>query len=660
MKKFTFFICFVLCFLFTVFSACGTNSSEKSEGQHQETVVSTDNDLLKDGVSEYKIVKPANASAKETIAAEELTDLFRLSTGFTLLVVTDDTVNYTTESKYIFVGRTLFLERFGINADYTELGEQGFLIKNVDKSIVITGALNNCYGTIYGVYEFLSKQIGFECYFNDEIYVRPSANLKLVDFKTFIDKPDIPLVASQTSLQGSDMLYRLRNRFISINDDVFSAVAIYHNSFVYLNPSTYYEEHPKWYSDDKTQICYYAHNDKAEYEEMVNTLFGVFKKLVLENENVKHLAFMIQDTTTWCGCDVCSAMATNETISSVKPGAYSGVSSDELLFQVDKAGYGANSAGCIMLLNRVSEKFAADKDVKDRELDFWFFAYNRTYGAPVTKNEKGELVPTSPDVICRDNVYPLVCTFDKLRSRTITDTKNAAIKETVDAWGVLAKKMAFWTYTENYNDWLAPRDNITMMQEDYRYYKSKNPVFYKEEAQSKNVNAPGFGNLKIWLSYKLAWNVDADVNALIKEFFEHYFKDAADTMYEFYTSYILTLNRNRELYNYSQQDNSSAVKEEYYSYGVVNHWLKLLDKAYQDISYLKSEDSELYEKLFNRICIEGITVKYTKLVLYKNNMSNVEFEQLKKETIADAKRVNMTFFNDLSATIEDQINGMVK
>ena len=154
MKKPYKILIFLLALVFTV-SAFACNSSKKPPddnggGTVNPPVVYTDKELVKNGASEYKIVIPAAASNKEELAASEFNDIFALSTGFELPVINDAGLTYNKNDKYILIGLNSLSESLGIKPERSELGEQGYIVKTIDSSVVITGATKKGFGTLYG------------------------------------------------------------------------------------------------------------------------------------------------------------------------------------------------------------------------------------------------------------------------------------------------------------------------------------------------------------------------------------------------------------------------------------------------------------------------------------------------------------------------------
>ncbi len=637
MKKFYKFltILFALVFCFTAVS-CG--EEDPDQGKTPEELVPTAV-LLKDSKPNAKIVIPQDAAQKDTLAASEFNEIFSLSTDVRLEVVRDNEIEYDKNDSYIFLGLNKFLKDFNITPSLSELGDQGFIIKNVDKSVVISGASKYGFGTVYGVYEFLARLIDFEQYADDEIYVKPAIDLDLfeIDFK---DKPDIPNKLSAGQAYNSNTTFKFRNRMVGMMDDLFiGGMNPYHTSFVFLPPSEYNKKndenaHPLWYTDAVDQLCWRAHGNETEYNAMLDTLFEIMLARVEAYPALTHIGFSMQDTTTWCKCDACKQIVID---------------------------YGANSASCVLLLNDLSDKFAKhfkDNNI-DRELDFVFLAYKETASAPATKNADGTF---TANIKCNDNVFPFVCTFSTVRSQSITSDVNKAkgAYDDVEAWGTVANRMALWTYSANYNNFMAFYNPFDCFVDDYKYYKTKNPVYHLDEAQGGNYYGTSFTQLSYWLKAKVAWDVDSDVNALTDEYFERYFQDAQVPMRKYFDELRIAMRRAYDLGGFDHYDNTDPLEKRFFPYGTLQKWSGYIKDAYDSIEYLKKIDSELYGKLYKRITIEKCAIDYANIKLYGSEFySTTEYNAMLDQLIKDCETAKiLEFFEGSNADPKTNIDAM--
>ena len=79
------------------------------DGTHIYTATDTNEYLVKDTKTDYKLVVPAESDETQEIANKEFTHLFKKATNITLEMVTDDAVTSADSGKYISLGRTTLL-----------------------------------------------------------------------------------------------------------------------------------------------------------------------------------------------------------------------------------------------------------------------------------------------------------------------------------------------------------------------------------------------------------------------------------------------------------------------------------------------------------------------------------------------------------------------
>ena len=104
---------------YTSFSFAGATSVDvinaDMKGNHVRLISDTENYIVKDGKTDYKVVLPENCSSTITTAASELTTFFYEATGITLPVIDDTKVGEVTEnSQYISLGNTSLLRASSI------------------------------------------------------------------------------------------------------------------------------------------------------------------------------------------------------------------------------------------------------------------------------------------------------------------------------------------------------------------------------------------------------------------------------------------------------------------------------------------------------------------------------------------------------------------
>ncbi len=137
-------------------------SSQKRKAKKAEPAPVVKNLVIADkGESRYRIVVPAYATPDELKAAEVLQDYLLQISDAALPVIS---VNKSGKgSPYeIILGQNERLDKLGIEINFNELGEDGFVIKTDSLRLIIAGGSKK--GTLYGVYTFLEKYLDCRMY----------------------------------------------------------------------------------------------------------------------------------------------------------------------------------------------------------------------------------------------------------------------------------------------------------------------------------------------------------------------------------------------------------------------------------------------------------------------------------------------------------------
>lgn len=584
---------------------------------HDVKVTAGTKDFIVNGQTDYQIVVPATILNSQTqLAANELKTFLDLATGSNIQIVTDAGLSYDASKKYISVGDTALVKSAGITVDQKVLTRSGFRIVSKDNSVFLVGGGD--FGTLYAAYEFLTQEIGFEVYSQGEIYYKTEKTVKLHNFDV-TDVPDIQYRMASTgwTMNGETIRNRMR---LNVDREVWMGPnnMTWHNTFTYIPPEKWKDSHPKWFSNDGTQLCFNAHGDQAEYDLFFEEFMKSFIDVIERNSTVENITITQQDISTWCTCSVCSA---------------------------EKTKYGTDSAVIVKFCNKVSialEEYFKENNI-DRKINICFFAYHKTTEAPVSKDEKGNYVPIDDDVICRDNVYCFYAPIFADYLRGFNDEKNLSFTETMDKWCVIAPHMYLWIYATRFNDYLTPYNAIDSMQETYIVAKAHKVDYIYDQCQWNNAASSDWMNLRAYLQSKLQWNVKADKEQLTANFMENFYKDAAEPMAKAFDTYNAWFQYLTDVKNVpGSYTVTNAVTAENYPKGFIDGMLNLFDEAYAKIAYLQKANPMLYEQLYNRICTETLVYRYMNITYHSTYYTDVELLELKKSFKADAQRVGLT------------------
>lgn len=618
-------------------------------GDRRYKAVETNEYFMKDGKSDYRIVIPVDAKEMETMAAEELVYFIKEATGVKINITSE--ISETMGGKYISIGKTSLFNKSGIELDENILGECGFNIRTIGNTIYLAAC--NEWGSLYAAYELLRQMFNYEHYYIDTYELDKNVkDVKLVEYD-ILDYPDIQyrsMLHASILNTADERRMRLRPK----NDifvKTFNGAVSNHNAFKFLPPDIYnvgfnceveeehdcYNEkpegdtrtldeftqcrdsmyHPKWYSSDKSQLCYYAHGDEAEYQMMLQT-FGnqCIEKLLSSEEKYLHLGH--SDGVEWCQCDACKA-------------------------SLEK--YNANAASVVLFCNDLYEyieDYFNNNGIK-REFYITFFAYYGTNPAPAKYNEKTGEYETIDGLRCRDGVYVYWADTNVDYQSSIYGTNNIAYYESLQGWSALSDKIFVWTYNTNFYDFLVPFDSFNTMQDFYEVMEKLNVYYIYEQGQAQFGGSTWWTSLKVYLISKYAWNKNVNQEELTKNFFKNVYGVAADTMLTLFEEFRTHCAIITQLQGFGGNNAvyENVKKEEFFQERLLRGWLDDIDKAFNDAMLLKS-DPIAYNKLYKNIVLERIGYNYMLIEIYGPTMNPMELQERKLQTKADIELIGMS------------------
>lgn len=615
------------------FTSCkDENNSTDSSSAAQPPVEYTDYSLVADEQSDYTVVVSDTASKKAKTGQSEIVKFFYDATGCILPQATDETVSYSAEAKLILVGDTKYTEKAGVNV--SEIPAQGFVIKTVDSNVFILGG--DAYGELWGVYEFLHQTIGYECYAPSAIALdKDVKNLRLQKFN-FSDAPDIQWRYPSYGTTYSNEIGRNRMR---LSKDMFltSKADWMHNCITeYFPEATYKTDYPEFYaiagSTERTQICYTARGDAEKLELLKSLTVERMKELVNmyyeQGDYRTSISFMQQDGTGWCNCDSC---------------------------QTVKAQHGGtNSSLAILFLNDVAARINAwmAETWPGYSLQVLFFAYSASIDAPV-KTENGVYVPVSEAVRCHPNVSVMLAPLTANFLVPLTDSKNTVHYENIKKWQSVCSKMYFWFYDTNFTQYFSWYDSFNALPSLYKLTNEMSDFIFNQGAFNAST-LTRFDELKQYLNAKLAWDVNADCQQLIQNYFDFCYGDASQAMMQYFTacrSWTHHLTANNLI---SGRVLNVRIDSTQYPKQVLVAWQGFIDEAYKAIAPLRLSDVEEYTTIYNRITRESLAIRLALITLHENTYEAAVFKTMQSNFKADADKLGFTKYGEnrtLSATL---------
>lgn len=609
MKKFVkiFSIIITLILSATVVLACG-GKTEKPEDKNIEEVGQTGTLFVSGFESDYKLVVPEERGRYLDSAIAEFNYFMNLAYGIILDTVADSAAAGT---KFISLGATAnFSQQTAIEYDKKLLGSDGYIIKTVGDNVYIIGGGDE--GTLYGVYKFFEYTSGLRVYADDEIVISKSADAALKDFN-IRDIPDIAVRALGMDGPGNLAYYANRMRIMEQRNGPSVWALWSHTHFRILPFDKYYPDHHDWYTSSvksEAQLCLTRDvgdldtpNDSTD-----NMRYHFVENLqaILEaNPTARFVMLGQEDSASFCSCDDCKA---------------------------EIAKYGTASAINMRFTNAIA------RDMKDwlaeqgREIIFATFAYQDTLAPPVIYDGVNDTYkPAHPSVVADDNVMVMYAPIRASYSASIMDEqKNGASREALRGWSAVSGKLAIWSYAVNFHDYLIPYDNFGVMASNYKVFEDFG-VEYLYDQGSSGTTIDTFNEMRVYVQSRLMWDNSLNTQALIKDFINNFYKDAAPMVQEYYD-----IVQTRFLdYRYEQQLIGRTFETHVYTHlmsgvksadlwqrNVLNRLDDLIARAYAAVS--KNPDAEVREKLIQRLQELELSPLYIQIEVHGNAYDDLQ------------------------------------
>lgn len=587
-------------------SSADFSSMRKYDTTHDYDVTDGTVDLVKDGESDFVIVYPASQAEQENIsnAVNELKTFFYQATGVQLSSFPDsvktDAVNILSVGKTEqFKAATSVVQKL----EAAEVGTNGYIIETVDSAVYMVGDYS--YGTMYAVYEWLEWQFGFKFYAPDEVAIDTGIKNAKLKIMHITDIPDF-----ETRIYGYGMARpsingrTISNRYRVVDfADGFNTTGIQfcHNTFDFFPRSEYAEEHSNWYSNTGAQMCLTRDPDG-----IAKALLPKLQEKLLAQPEINIISFSARDGGNGCTCESCMA--------------------DVDKYDRQDVVY---SAAAIKLLNKVAKglKEWNEEVCPERKIYLTTFAYGQERYAPVKVDENkqpivdenGNYLPYSDEFILEDNIAVMFCHGGASGYWNIGEHESTMGElEQVKRWQALGATFITWVYGTYFDDHWLPMNTIERYQKIYEFDYNLGSVLSIENAENNATDSTDWGTLKAYLDSTLRWDFQQDLETLINDFMDAYYKEAAPAMKKFlsayrsYTAYLATVKGVDFQVNSANLDKT----KENWPYMKIREFLDYCDEAYALIEPLKATDPKRYETLYNRIQKEECSYLYLEYDLY--------------------------------------------
>ena len=617
--------------------ACGTTEGRGSYGTIEEEFAirydATDSSkplmLADNGVTKYKIVYPATSETAELLSVDELIYFFRESFGINFQAIPDDKASLDINNYYISVGDTSILRSLDdtdneVPRDFNTLKEKGFTIANRGNTLFITGNQSN--GTLCGVYEFLTKQINYDCIAYDELLFDVCDSKALYDFDTYMYTPNAQFVHFSGSPRYQyDSIWSHRMN-LSQHSGMGGAGAnggllgIYsHTIGQDVAPRNGY---PQFYPDG-THFC--LRNNGKDPDDPTGGYYRIAEdvcNMVYSHDYSIFYELGMNDDVGKCKCEFCTPYYREH---------------------VDSEAY-------LDLLNYVGKRireFSKEKGIK-RKAYAMGLMYNLFETPPTTYDEAtGEYIPLNENVYVDENVMarwaPISSCFSHHWNDPNCKLNSNTFGHKINGWASLTDNLGIWTYGKYFHG-AGPKmyfPDLSAVQGIADYLEEHNfLLFFTQNEGIDDDNT--FYELKDYIKGKMFYNNEYDINVLFEKFFTTFYKDAAPAMKEYYNLIIANFNEISLKKNYGNCIDCWYNQFIYHevtdwTYEVLMNLEKPINKAYELIEN-SNQSEEMKAKLRDRVATDAMMYQHFLYADFKTYFGTEELNSRIAKYKADCEK----------------------
>ena len=531
----------IVCFAFGSV-ACKPETADGGDdpGTEQDQVrEDTDNYIVLNRSSQYKILLSAQPSEPEVTAANQIIDYIAKCSGAVLKRTNESEENATTKGYYISIGKTNLYKKQNFKAE--NLNQEGFILKTVDNTLFIVGE-QDC-GTVFGAYDFLEKQFGIKFLSGYYEHVPTVSEKKLSKF----DDVEIPSFAHRTYFYKLTQDVELSSKFrfyqtaahMTKDEDALKWGNIYAKDayLMSMNQIVRYQdnvaEHKEWWSptsyEEWMQPCWSNSFNLDGTPKSGDTYYNQFVKelfdKIMNSDRKKSYVFLGQeDNGNFCSCKDC--------------------------IELKNAFGGQESALWVLFANTISteikQKLREAGNPQD-DLMFGIFAYAETEMPPTHQDEQGNYVADNPLVVVHDDVYVQVAPTKACYMHAINDANcnvnKIDIYAKMQGWRAICKNFAVFQYGTNFNGLLIWYPHESCLTDYFRYWRSIGVNDYL--IQGISISEGYYqADLNCYVFSKLMWDVDRNITDIVHEFNRYMFGEKAgayiDDFYTYMNTYFMS------------------------------------------------------------------------------------------------------------------------
>lgn len=482
---------------------------------------------------------------------------------------------------------------------------------NVDgQNLIISGGSEEA--VQHAVLVFLEEFLGCKWYTPtvEEIPTNPTLEIpKSLNFKY---TPDISTRTVHSRLFYESPAFAEKQKVTKVAFPYYVPNARVHTFNKFMPEELFFKDHPEYYAlrgnkRTPTQLCLTNKKVLGIVKDSVTSLFQQFPEAVV-------ISVSQDDNQQYCECENCSAIDKKED---------------------------SHAGTMIHFVNKIAKTFP-NKTIST-------LAYQHTRKPPKVKPE--------------ENVLITLCSIECDRSAPIQE-KCRDFADDLIGWSKLTNNIRIWDYTTQFTNFLAPFPNLLTIQPNIKFFRDQHTTWVFEQHSN---NPSELFELRSYLMAKLLWNPDLELNDLIKEFTDGYYKEAGIFVRNYIDLVHEKILEDQNFFLFLYGDPSQAF-DSYLNAELLEQYDTFFDKAEKVVSY----DPDIVERVkiarlsidyaILEACKKGLSEKYK--LISKNDQGLMNVNALVKDKLENfyktCNKANITLMNEMGFTVEEYYNSYNK
>jgi hypothetical protein len=479
-------------------------------------------DVVRAGLPKAQIVLPAQSSYLEQFAAAELQTYLARISGAKLPVLAESEADGA--SFAFFLGNTRKAATAGVTPDEQRMGRDGFALRSVPGGLIVLG--RNDLGTLFGVYELLERHFDVRWFMPGDMgeHVPRRETLRLGQVN-LVFKPSFRV---RWVGNGEWSLRQRMNAYIKAGErDVGINWKWHFHSFrLLIPPEKYHAEHPDYFALVKGKRTV---TDSKTHENQLCTANPDVVKEVARNliatldaePGIEIITLSPNDGGGFCECDLCRALD--------EPGR----------------DWFAKYSRRLALFNDQVAKLVREKHPRVLIKTGAYAMYARPPLDPDYRPDPNQLVQLCHLYFCHNHpVGSDACRAGPTYKPSPEFQPNQEFRQILDQWGKLSPHLFVYEYytISGMSRAGLPWPVVHTLRRDIPFYRQRGVEGFYTQFNEGQFYQLG---LNYYLTAKLCWDADLNVEALLTDYFEKFYGPAAAPMRD----YFMTMERSMQQWN---------------------------------------------------------------------------------------------------------------